>query len=148
MRIRYGVMAVIVLAVCFTVFFSGKSLMAADFFAQPCAADTDFATSLYRSILQREPDAGGRRDWVNFMGNGGTREEVIRRFFTSSEYQGFRRSNRDYATDLYLGVLGREPDREGHVNWKQYLESGMARGEVLERFFQSPEYRGIKGSCR
>jgi hypothetical protein len=148
MRARHGVTAMIVLGVCFFVSFSANALMAADFFAQPCAADTDFAASLYRSILQREPDTEGHRNWVNSMRGGMAREEVIRRFFASPEYQGLRRSNRDYTTDLYLGVLGREPDKEGHVNWKQSLESGMSRGDALERFFQSPEYRGIKGGCR
>ena len=148
MRVNYGFTVVIVLAACFFVSFSEKPLMASDFFAQPCAADTDFAASLYRSILQREPDSEGHRNWTNSMRNGMAREEVIRRFFTSPEYQGFHRSNRDYATDLYLGVLGREPEREGHVNWKQALESGMTKGEVLERFFQSPEYQRIRKSCR
>jgi hypothetical protein len=148
MKERYWSASMVVLAVSCLLLFSAHTLQAADFFVQPCANDTDFATSLYRSILQREPDAEGHRNWVNSMRGGMAREEVIRRFFSSPEYQGLRRSNRDYATDLYLSILGREPDKEGHVNWKQSLNSGMSRSEVLERFFQSPEYRGIKGGCR
>jgi hypothetical protein len=148
MSVQYKRVVMTALVAGFLVFSAAGPLMAADFFAQPCAADGDFATSLYRSIMQREPDAGGHQYWVNAMRNGMAREEVIRRFFSSPEYQGFHRSNRDYATDLYLGVLGREPEREGHVNWKRSLDSGMSRGDVLERFFQSPEYRGIKGRCR
>jgi len=116
-------------------------------FVQRCADNPVFVTSLYQSILKRVPDSNGHQYWVNSLQNGMRREDAINGFFESAEYRGFGRNNRDYGRDLYNGVLGREPEAEGHNNWISAMNNGMSRAEVLRRFFASPEYQGIVTRC-
>lgn len=122
-------------------------LPAAGDFGKRCSEDEGFVTSLYASILKRQPDDGGHEYWLKELRGGLSREQVIGRFFDSPEYQGFGRSNRDYARDLYAAVLGRTPDQDGHSYWIQKLSQGMSRSEVLRRFLDSPEYKGIVTAC-
>lgn len=120
----------------------------ADIFSVRCANNQDFVTSLYRSILVREPDAGGHRHWVAKLGEGSSREWVIEQFYNSAEYRKSGKDNRAYVTDLYHGVLGREPEAAGLNYWIAELHRGVSRNEVLRRFFDSQEYRGIVAGCR
>ncbi|MBF0540112.1 MAG: DUF4214 domain-containing protein [Nitrospirae bacterium] len=124
-----------------------KEAYAVTQYAQRCASNQDFVTSLYNSILKRSPDSEGYRNWVDFLSKGANREDVISKFFESQEYQGFGRSNRDYARDLYNGILGRDPDSGGHDYWTHALDTGMSKAEVMRRFFESPEYKGIIEQC-
>lgn len=121
--------------------------LAASGFGERCASDATFVTSLYRSILKREPDATGERNWRESLKNGMQREDVIRRFFDSPEYVGKKRNNTDYARDLYAAVLGRNPDSGGHSFWVQKMDHGMSRAEVLQRFYESEEYQRLVNSC-
>jgi FkbM family methyltransferase len=43
--------------------------------------------------------------------------------------------------EIYVGLLGREPDTEGLKNWISMIESGMSPGEVLEAIISSDEYK-------
>ncbi len=121
--------------------------LAAGGYGERCGADHPFVTSLYRSILKREPDSTGERNWRDSLKSGMPREDVIRRFFDSPEYIGRQRNNSDYARDLYAAVLGRSPDSSGHDYWVERLNQGMSRAEVLQRFFESQEYQGIVSNC-
>ena len=106
--------------------------------------DVDFVTSLYRTILDREPDAGGLQNWVEWLRKGRSREWVITQFFSSREYQSRRKNDREFVRDLYQAVLGREPDAGGWNNWVNSLQRGMSRQDCLNRFFQSAEYNNIR----
>jgi len=107
-------------------------------------SDVDFVTSLYRTILDREPDAGGLQNWVEWLRKGQSREWVITQFFSSREYQSRRKNDREFVRDLYQAVLGREPDAGGWNNWVNSLQRGMSRQDCLNRFFQSAEYNNIR----
>ena len=48
--------------------------------------DGAFINQLYRNVLDREADAGGRQGWLNVINNGGTREDVVRGFAQSGEF--------------------------------------------------------------
>lgn len=49
-------------------------------------SDQDYVASLYRDLLDREPDAGGLADWLEQLRGGMSREEVQRGFLASEEY--------------------------------------------------------------
>ena len=50
-------------------------------------SDQDYAESLYRDLLGREPDAGGLADWTAQLQDGVGRDEVRQGFLQSAEYQ-------------------------------------------------------------
>ena len=50
--------------------------------------DTQFATLLYGNVLDRAPDLGGLAYWLNLLGTGTSRTEVVAGFSDSPEYQG------------------------------------------------------------
>ena len=45
-----------------------------------------YITDLYHTIFGREPDAGGKADWLNRMNNGATRDDVYYGFANSAEF--------------------------------------------------------------
>jgi hypothetical protein len=49
--------------------------------------DTQYVTSLYQTLLLREPDAPGLTAWVNALAHGMTREQVKAGFLSSPEYK-------------------------------------------------------------
>ena len=109
------------------------------------ASDRIFVESLFRSILDREPDAGGVQHWVNFLRKGESREWVIKQFFNSREYRSRRKSNREFIRDVYQGILGRVPDTAGWNHWLGRMRSGWSRNRVVGYFVVSPEYMKIIG---
>ena len=64
--------------------------------------DSDFIDQLYRNVLDREADAGGRQGWLNVINNGGTREDVVRGFAQSGEFVG----NTAAAFEAYMKAGG------------------------------------------
>ena len=111
--------------------------------ANVSGSEVEFVTSLYRAILDREPDAGGLANWVNSL-RGQSREWVITQFFSSREYLSKGKTDREFVRDLYQGVLGREPDAGGWNQWVNSLRRGMSRQNCLNGFFQSAEYNAIR----
>jgi SAM-dependent methyltransferase len=45
------------------------------------------------------------------------------------------------ATDLYRGLLDREPDRGGLRNWVEQLRAGTGLDQIIRTFINSPEFR-------
>jgi hypothetical protein len=83
-------------------------------------ANADYVEALYRSILDRNADAGGLTGWTNALNTGGlSRSQVV---------QGFRNSEHftQEVTGFYLTLVGRAPDPSGLQNWVQKL-SGSAK---------------------
>jgi hypothetical protein len=110
-------------------------------FANLNADNEAFIRSLYHSILDRQPDEGGVRNWKQHLDRGKSRAWVITHFFKSSEYVNRHKNNTEYVIDLYQGVLGRQPDPGGLSNWVNHLNSGKSREFVLNGFLNSQEYR-------
>lgn len=50
-------------------------------------SDTDYVKVLYRTFMDREYDAGGLTYWVNKLGAGESRQNVMRGFSRSEEFQ-------------------------------------------------------------
>ena len=49
--------------------------------------DADFVAYTYRAFFGREADISGLTTWVNYLGNGGTREGVFNGFVNSQEFR-------------------------------------------------------------
>lgn len=48
--------------------------------------NTQFVTLLYRNVLERSPDAGGLKYWVDMLNGGKTRGDILRGFSDSQEF--------------------------------------------------------------
>jgi len=102
----------------------------------------------YRSILRREPDAGGQAYWdgeaARVQALGVNVNEVwyamAGSFFASPEYLAFSRDNDGFVTDLYTTFFNRAPDAGGFADWKAQLAAGMPREVVLASFMFSAEF--------
>lgn len=51
-------------------------------------ADEAFLTALYRTMMNRDPDAGGLSGWLSEMNRGRSRAAVLEGFITSPEFAG------------------------------------------------------------
>jgi len=94
-------------------------------------SDEVFLTSLYKSILDRNPDDGGLRHWMGWLKNGKSREWVMERFFSSSEYKIRNKSDGEFVRDLYQATMGREPTEQETAAALSRLKSGTARTTLL-----------------
>jgi hypothetical protein len=102
----------------------------------------------YRSILRREPDAGGKSFWeseaTRMVSLGANINEtwfaLASSFYGSGEYQAFHADDASYVTDLYRTFFNREPDAGGLAYWAGQVAGGMSREAVLNAFMFSPEF--------
>lgn len=114
----------------------------------PCAQDRAFVESLYRSILEREPDSAGVEAQVQKLSQGTSRKDLIRSCFASPEYDARSRAPREKVRDACQAVLGREPSEAELAVWAQRLESGTKPGTLLDSLFASEEYATIFRGCQ
>ena len=93
--------------------------------------DTEFVTTAYRAILNREPDATGLKSWIDVLAKGKMRNSVLSGFLKSTEFDslckeyriasGNARKTRDYE---YIPI-----DMEGWTD----RELKLARNEIYAR---------------
>lgn len=97
---------------------------------------------LYRRILRRAPDAGGRSHYLDQLAMGRTLEAVAAEMLGSDEYYGLvGRQPEPFVDSLYELVLGRQPDDGGRSTWLDALRRGMTRTQVADAFYRSLESR-------
>lgn len=97
---------------------------------------------LYRTILGRSPDAGGRAYWLDQLRRGRTLESVATGFYGSDEYfAAVGGSNDAFVDSLYRRLLQREPDAGGRQHWLGHMWFGMGRASVADSFYASLESR-------
>ena len=51
-------------------------------------SDAKYITTLYRTFMDREPEAGGVEYWQNVLNIGATREQILEGFADSAEFKG------------------------------------------------------------
>ena len=100
---------------------------------------------LYKTLLNREPDAAGRANWVNRLDTGWPLENVFAGFANSTEFNGICQQagivrgtytppvgglQRAFVTRLYDKALGRSPDTAGLNAWTNRLMSGTTGAQV------------------
>jgi predicted outer membrane repeat protein len=96
---------------------------------------------LYQRYLNRSADAAGLQAFVNYLGQGGTLEQVAASLINSPEY--FLRhggSAETFITALYESALGRTPDTAGLLAFEQQLARGVPQSQVALEIFSSAEY--------
>jgi len=54
-------------------------------FVNKSLSDSDYVDTLYRTFFNREPDEGGKTDWMNKLADGMEREDVLNGFVGSQE---------------------------------------------------------------
>ncbi len=105
---------------------------------------TEFVTRLYKTVLGRNPEAKGLKDWVNKMTsrtlNG---SEVADAFVNSNEYKNKKTSDDSYVDMLYVAFMGRNADSNGKTYWTNLLDIGMSRYYAFAGFANSNEFKRI-----
>lgn len=102
---------------------------------------------LYWAALDRRPELGGAQFWLNAYNSGQWDTRRIAAHFVVSEEFVDRYGdpdNSDFTTLIYANVLDREPDTEGFAFWKDQLDRGMSRAEMVLLISNDDEFiRGL-----
>jgi uncharacterized protein YkwD len=98
---------------------------------------------LYRTVLHREADAGGRAAWVRAIAGGMRLEDVAAGFYGSQErFNAEGGSVTEYVKGLYEDILNRPADAGGLRDWVAKIEGRrMSRTQVAAGFYGSVESR-------
>jgi hypothetical protein len=110
--------------------------------------ERSLVTHYYRSILRRDPDAGGKAFWeseaTRMAGLGANINEtwyaMAMSFYFSPEYAALQRDDAGFVTDLYNTFFNRAPDAGGISFWGSQLAAGMPREVLLAQFMFSTEF--------
>jgi hypothetical protein len=120
------------------------------------SAGPSLVPHFYRTILRREPDAGGKAFWegelARVTGMGAASSEVwfamTSAFFASAEYAALRRDDAGFVTDLYASFLDRAPDATGMAGWTGLIAQGLPRDILIASFMFSPEFAAMTGGAK
>lgn len=93
-----------------------------------------FLAALYRDVLGREIDVGGRANWLGLLARGWTRYGVALALLRSAEGLTAK------VQGLYRQYLRREADAGGLANFVGLLRRGMPEPAVAAALVGSPEY--------
>lgn len=112
-------------------------------------SDADFVSLIYRNVLGRDPDPGGRAHWSGVLAAGTARGTVMLGFSESDEFR--RRTETKVAEIESTGSVGRlyrayflrAPDTAGLHYW---LDTGLPTGVISEEFARSTEFRNRYGT--
>lgn len=125
-------------------------------------SNEEYVDILYRAILGRDADPSGRASWVEWLNKGMTRNCVLEGFVGSQEYKdicaqyGVQSGSLNltdpmdthplvntFVKDLYVSILGRNPDPSGWSTWVNLLVSGQSSASnIVEGLIYSPEFQG------
>jgi len=141
---------------------AAAGFFASDEYQQNSPTDKEFVTTMYKVLMDRNPDAAGLQNWVSALAGGMTRAEAFNSFCQSDEFKnicsvlGIAAGSIDpadydmgagmtptqyFVTRLYNTCLSRDPDAAGLANWTSNLTAGAVTGaEAAAGFFASDEY--------
>ena len=99
----------------------------------------DYVISLYRYILEREPELSEINQWLS---NDCSSIDIFNSFIESQEYQDRKnqreKKQKDYVVSIYRYILEREPELS-EIN--QWLSSNWDLIDIFNSFIQSQEYQ-------
>ena len=126
-------------------------------------SNADKVEILYKTMLDRGPDAAGKAYWVNNLEQGQPLAAIINGFCNAPEFInicnsygikpgsvtvpdaqaiGKRAKIEAFVTRCYSIILGRQPDAAGLNHWANSLENGTkAASNIIDDFINSPEFR-------
>ncbi|WP_282048365.1 DUF4214 domain-containing protein [Sulfitobacter mediterraneus] len=103
------------------------------------------AYRLYQACFDRTPDTEGLGFWIRQLDAGNVTLTQAANFFIGSEefaeVYGAPQTLGDvhYLALLYANVLGRTPETEGVIYWRDQQDNGIARADMLVYFSESTE---------
>ncbi len=108
------------------------------------AYDEDAAAvyRLYQAALGRTPDGAGLAYWLDRQLDGVALAAMADAFIASPEFIsrfGDTLPDSAFIDRLYENVLGRLPDADGAAHWRDSLDNGAARRDVVLSFTDSAE---------
>lgn len=124
-------------------------------------SDEDYLKLLYKSVMNRDYDAGGLKYWKNIMSEQVTRRYILKGFIESKEFknicayyninsgtielEAYRDMNLNvtkFVNRLYKNVLERKAEVNGLEYWaKALLRDGKTGAELVKSFFDSKEFK-------
>lgn len=103
-----------------------------------------YVASLYKYILEREPDDGGLSAWAGEIVAGRqTACSTAQQFIEGAEYTGKNDSDANYVKKLYRSLLGREASDTDVAYWSDILANGVSRRYVLQQITNSNEFTNV-----
>jgi hypothetical protein len=110
-----------------------------EYFERNSGTNRGFVTSLYRNLLNREPDPGGLDGWSAAVPAIG-RDAVVRGFLNSGEFRA------QLIRYLYAAALLRSaPPSPGEVEaWVGYWNGGVQIPAIVAGFIGSAEFRDAR----
>ncbi len=97
---------------------------------------------IYEAYFLRPADTTGFNYWMDRYRNGATLGAIAEEFARSREFENRYGDSRfsEFLDQLYVDVLGREPDDAGKAYWLDLLERGrVSRGTIVVYFTQGDE---------
>lgn len=117
-----------------------ENIFESEEFVNKKKTDEEYVELLYRAVFNRESDAPGREQWLNFLKTGFSRKKVLKGFVDSGEFANlcatyevnkgtvelkeYRDQNEGvtgFVSRLYYLALLREPDAKGLNEWTERL---------------------------
>lgn len=105
------------------------------------ATNTTYVESLYRLLLNRNPDPSGLLSHVAMLDSNQPRSLVVASIWNSSEHRGIQ------VDEYYRIYLNRDADPEGKKAWVNALLSGQSEETVQASFLTSQEFLATSGSA-
>ena len=105
-----------------------------------------FVDRIYTVWLERSSDSDGAADWTKKLEDKSWSGAQVAEFFVfSKESMDKNRSNEDFIDVLYKLLMNRDPaeDPSGYAYWKEQMQNGMSKYQLVASFIASPEYTGI-----
>ena len=107
-----------------------------------------FLKGLYRSVLNREPDAVGLKAWTEALASSALEKlDVTKAFLSSAEFSAQRESPEEFVELLYMHMLRRAPDVVGKRDWIEALDRGLDYSALVQGFANSEEFMKILGAA-
>lgn len=96
-------------------------------------SNSAYVDGLYQSVLQRNPDSGGKAHWVQLLNSGTSRASVAQSFTSSTEYRD------GSVNDVYNLLLGRDANSNERYFGLGTLNSGRIE-TIIDQVGGSWEY--------
>src|SRR5262249_55019242 len=106
------------------------------------AAEVDYVSALYTTLLGRTADTAGLEHWVGLLHRGATRQQIVKGIWNSAEHRGLE------VDQFYATYLHRAADASGRASWVSALQRGVSETDVAAGFLTSGEYRQAHVSTR
>lgn len=105
----------------------------------------DFVERLYRIVLGRPSDVGGKNYWIDKLKRGETGANICRGFFYSVEFANMQVNLGDsaYVETLYNAFFNRASDPNGKEYWLGELSRGKPRMSLVDGFINSIEFANL-----